>query len=164
MPRTAPARFVRLGAPLGLTALALAGGLALLPAWAGSIAGSSAAGGSSASSAASQSSEASSDSSSRATRTAEGPYQVIDVAVLPERPGLVRLRLQAEGRAGRDGEVMLFVPQSTVARGGVEAGQTIHARQRPYGVEFAHAGKRGAFFLVLDDEWARELPSTPVTL
>ena len=157
MPRSAFRR------PLPLVVALLGGALVAMPVRAGSIAGSSAAGGSSASSVASQSSEASSDSSSRATRRAEGPYRVIDVAQLPERPGLLRLRLQPE-TAAQGGEVVLYVPQATVARSGLEAGHAVQARQRPYGVEFAHADTRSAFFLVLDDEWARELPSTPVTL
>lgn len=150
--------------PLALgAAFALAGA----PAAAGSLSASSAAGGSSASSATSASSESletSSDSSSKATDVAEGPYRIIDVATVPERPGQVRLRLQAARDDEARREIALYVPRSTFERSGLAVGRTVLAQVRPYGLEFAHGDSRTPFFLVLDDGWARELPSRPVTL
>lgn len=139
-------------------------GAASLPALAGSLSTSSAAGGSSASSASSTSVEKSSDSSTGNKGVAEGPYKIIDVAAVPERPGMVRMKLQAVATPGADGEFFLYVPQQTFAQNRLAAGQTVLASQRPYGLEFAHADTRAAFFLVLNDDWFRDLASNPVVL
>jgi hypothetical protein len=40
----------------------------------------------------------------------------------------------------------------------------VNARERPYGLEFAHGEPLQAFFLVVHDEGARELRTRPVTL
>jgi len=40
----------------------------------------------------------------------------------------------------------------------------VHARARDYGFEFAQGTPRQAFFLVLRDEWLRELQTRPVSL
>lgn len=148
------------------TLLLLAGGVAL-PAGAGSLATSSAAGGSSASSAASSASESSKDSSTSSSnnnRVAEGPYKIVDIVAMADRPGTVRLRLQALADAGPAGEFLLDLPAQTADQSRLATGQTVTARQRPYGTEFAHADTRKAFFLVLSDGWSRELVSNPVLL
>lgn len=137
------------------------------PAFAGSLSASSAAGGSSASSATSASSaslETSSDSSSKSTEVAEGPYRIIEVATVPQRPGVVRMTLRSAGDGAPPREFALVVPQPTFERSGLAAGQIVLALVRPYGLEFADGGTRQPFFLVLDDDWVRELPSRPVTL
>lgn len=106
--------------------------------------------------------EGSSDSSSHNNnRVAEGDYRIVDVAAVAERPGVVRMKLQA--LAGR-GEIFLYVPQGTVDRARLAQGEVVSARQRPYGVEFADGRTRQAFFLALDDEWYRELPANAVRL
>jgi hypothetical protein len=139
-------------------------GAAALPALAGSLGTSSAAGGSSASSAASSASDSSSASSKAAT-TAEGPYRIIDVAELPGQPGQLRLRLQAlVDTPGNESELLLVLPQQTVADAGLARGQTLTARARPYGTEFARADGRPALFLLISDDWQRELLSNPVQL
>lgn len=139
-------------------------GAVSLPALAESLVASSAAGGSSASSASSASVNKSSDSSTKNKTTAEGPYRIIDVAVVPERPGTVRVKLQALADTTADGELFLYVPQQALDRSRLGAGQTVTARQRPYGMEFAVLETQKAFFLVVDDDWYRELPSNPVVL
>ena len=106
----------------------------------------------------------SSDSSSRATHVAEGDYQLMDVTPVAERPGMMRLQLQALADTGPDGQLLLLVPQQTVSTHQLQAGQRISARQRPYGVEFALAPQHETFFLVLADAWYRELQTVPVTL
>ena len=143
---------------------------ASLPSLAGSLATSSAAGGSSASSAASATSDSigdSSASSAKAVAQADGPYRVVDVTPVPQRPGTVRMKLQAlaptEG-SGTDGTLVLFVPQLAVERGGITAGATVTASQRPYGTAFARTDTRREFFLVLHEAWHRELRSNPVSL
>ena len=135
-----------------------------LPSVAGSLGTSSAAGGSSASAGSSASSEASSDSSSRRRTAAAGPYRITDMAALAERPGHVRLQLQALAADAPEPLHVLVLPQAVVARHGLAAGQTITARPQAYGTEFVHDASHQAFFLVLDDAWQRELGALPVRL
>jgi hypothetical protein len=108
--------------------------------------------------------EKSSDSSSGDRKTAAGDYKVMEVADAPNRPGVVRMRLQAVKEPGRDGEFFLYMPQQAAADARVDAGQLVTARLRPYGYEFAKADTQQPFFLVLADHWFRELQTRPVTL
>lgn len=150
-----------------LSAVALPLAVASLPVLAGGLSASSAAGGSSASSAGSASLETSSNSSSRATGVAEGPYEVIDVAAVPERAGTLRMTLRAlagNGAGAAGAELVLYLPQQAYDQGRLSTGHTVTARHRPYGLEFARADTREPFFLVVNDEWMRELPSRPVLL
>jgi hypothetical protein len=156
---------VRPSLPCALALMLLAG-----HAVADSFTASSAAGGSSASlaaSSASDSSGASSDSSKKAVAALDGPYRVVDVTPVPERPGTVRVTLAplAAGPAAGAGEpVGLLLPSAALERGGIAAGTTVTASRRPYGIELAQADTKRPFFLVLDDAWQRELRSTPVSL
>jgi hypothetical protein len=151
--------------PCALALLGLAG-----PASAGSVAASSAAGGSSASSAASSASDSSgesSDSSKNVVAALDGPYRIVELTPLPERPGFVRVALAplTTVQAAPAAEpVRLVLPAAAVERGRLATGATVTANRRPYGVELAHADTKKAFFLVLDDGWQRELRSTPVSL
>jgi hypothetical protein len=108
--------------------------------------------------------ERSSASSTQGTNVAAGDYRVVEVADADHRPQAMRLTLQAVAGSGAEGEFYLWVPRDTLARHGVDAGQVLTARTRPYGIEFAHGNPRQAFFLVMDDAWYRELRTTPVTL
>jgi hypothetical protein len=137
---------------------------AVPPALAASSTASSASEGSSASvGSASDSFQMSSDGSSRAT-TAAGDYRVIDVAAVAERPGTVRMTLQAlaERDAGR--EYVVYLPERALGQGRVAPGQVVTVKDRAYGLEFARADDRQAFFLVLSDDWYRELQSNAVVL
>jgi len=122
----------------------------------------------SASSTASSGSESlkkSSDGSSKATTAVtSGDYEVIDVTRVAERPGTLRLRLQAVADRSPESEFFLYLPQQTFDAAQLAAGQIVAARQRPYGLEFARGDSRQGFFLVLDDDSARDLPSHVVTL
>jgi hypothetical protein len=144
---------------------ALCAGVAMSPAHATGSASSASMTGSSASSASvgsvSDSFKASSDGSSRTT-AAQGDYKVIEVAAVAERPEMARLRLQS--LAGQEGEVQLDLPARTVERSGIEVGQVVAVQVRPYGLEFARGDTREAFFLVLDDDWHRELRAHAVAL
>lgn len=104
----------------------------------------------------------SSESSDRPNRTADGDYKVIEVAAAEDRPGKLRVTLQPAAGTGEAFE--LYLPQKAVDVGGVAVGQVVSARNRDYGVEFARADNRQAFFLVLEDAWYQELASNPVTL
>jgi hypothetical protein len=103
----------------------------------------------------------SSDGSSKHQDLAQGDYQVIDVADAADRPGMVALKLQpvAAGAAA----FTLTVPAETVAKNGIAAGQVVSALARPYGFEFAKADTQQAFFLVMNDDWHRELKSNLVS-
>lgn len=105
----------------------------------------------------------SSNSSSKTTNVAEGDYRIIDKAAVAGRPGTVRLTLQpVQGAA--DAGVELMLPEPVAAQAGLAAGGLVNARQRPYGVEFSQGEPRQAFFLVLADDWYRELHTTAVVL
>lgn len=108
--------------------------------------------------------KSSDSSSSKEKKVADGDYRIIDVAAVPERSGTVRMKLQALADRGADGEFFLDLPQVVVEQSRLAQGGVVTARQRPYGVEFAHGPARQAFFLVLSDEWYRELQTTAVVL
>ncbi len=102
----------------------------------------------------------SSNSSSGNNKVAEGDYKIIEVAALPERPGMLRLTLRQDD----EHEFFLELPQQALGTRGAAAGDTVSAHYRPYGLEFARADTREPFFLVLADDWRRELDARPVSL
>jgi hypothetical protein len=107
----------------------------------------------------------SSTSSTTTDKVADGDYRVIEVAAAAERPGLLRITLQpALPREGGDGEFFLYLPRVIAEQARIGQGALVSARQRPYGLEFAQGQPRQAFFLVLADDWYRELQARPVTL
>ena len=111
--------------------------------------------------------EGSSKASSRGDKVAEGPYRVIEVAEAPARPGQVRVTLQALTPGGAHGDsapLNLYLPRQTAHDQQLATGSVVHARARDYGFEFAQGTPRQAFFLVLRDEWLRELQTRPVSL
>jgi hypothetical protein len=111
----------------------------------------------------------SSDSSKGGDKTAAaGDYKVVDV-VVAQRPAIdgpdtVRLSLQPVAGASADGELYLYVPRATLTQAQLATGQIVTATPRPYGTEFSVAHTRQAFFLVLQDEWYRDLRTQVVTL
>jgi hypothetical protein len=146
-------------------ALALAAASSL--AGAESLASSASSAGSASLGSLSDSVQGSSKSSSGETKVAEGDYRVTEIAELAERPGLLQLKLQAADVDGEAGELWLTLPQKALAQRPLQVGDTVHAHKRPYGFEFARAdgGKgRAPFFLVLADDWKRQLDPQPVKL
>lgn len=143
----------------------LAAGLLLtaslsLPVFAASSTASSASeGASSAASSGSKSLETSSGSSSKGDKVAAGDYKIIDVAAAADRPGMVRVHLQAAAD-----DFYLVLPEQAFEKSQLTAGQLVTARQHAYGLEFANQQTQQAFFLVLSDEWYRELDSRAVVL
>jgi hypothetical protein len=150
-----------------LVAMALLCGSVGAPALAESLAASSA---SSASAGTSASSGSVSDSfkgssgSSQGTGATAGDYRVIDVAAVAERPGMARITLQALAADAQGRSLTLDLPQLALERGGVGLGQVVAVQPRPYGLEFARSDTRQAFFLVLDDDWHRDLGAHAVAL
>ena len=108
--------------------------------------------------------EGSSNASSRGNKVAEGPYRVIEVVVAPARPGIVRVTLQALADSADSGGLHLYLPRQTALDQQLAAGSVVHARARNYGFEFAQGDPRQAFFLVVHDEWMRELQTRRVSL
>jgi hypothetical protein len=106
----------------------------------------------------------SSNSSSKNKDVAAGEYRIVEVAALAERPGVLRMKLQALADTGVDGELFLVLPQVAVDQAGLVAGQTVAAISRSYGTEFAGGAARQAFYLVLNDDWYRELQIKAVAL
>jgi hypothetical protein len=109
----------------------------------------------------------SSGSSTKGDGVAAGDYKIIDVAAAPEQPGMVRLRLQAQAQAEASvvpEDFFLYLPQHALDQSRLALGQQVTARPRAYGVEFSNSQTKQAFYLVLADEWFRELDSKPVLL
>lgn len=103
---------------------------------------------------------ASSHSSSPDEKKAEGEYRILDVAQAPAKPGMVRLHLAPLAAGGA--AFFLDLPAVTAEKQALAVGDVVGVKQRPYGLEFARAATREAFYLVLADEWFRELESRPL--
>ena len=106
--------------------------------------------------------EKSSDSSAGDRKTAAGDYTLVEVAQAPGRPGMSRMKLQAmaDGKA----EFFLYLPQQAAEQSQLGAGAVVTVKERAYGYEFAKQATQEAFFLVLADDWLRELQTKVVTL
>lgn len=153
--------------PTRLAAVVLLCAAFVTPCRAESFASSASSAGSASSASVSDSLGGSSKSSTGEAKVADGDYRVIEVAELSDRPGMVRLTLQAaapSADAGETGALLLTLPRRALVQRDIAAGALVSARQRPYGLEFAHADTREAFFLVLADDWHRELAPRPLTL
>ena len=108
----------------------------------------------------------SSTSSSTNNKLAQGQYKVIDMTEIAQQPNMLRVRLQALAPAETQ-EFVLILPRKAAERGQLSEGRIIEAQERPFGLAFAARNMNGVaspFFLVLDDEWYRELESRPVSL
>ena len=118
----------------------------------------------------------SSQSSAGPRQMAEGTYRVIDMAEVDGQPGQWRLTLQAQTLTAHGAPAAGFaaaeassaprwelrLPQALVEREGLAAGHLLRASPQPYGVAFARAEQARPFYLVLLEEWQRELPARPV--
>jgi hypothetical protein len=110
----------------------------------------------------------SSESSSRTAALAAGDYRIVEVVAMAEKPGTARLTLVAPADPANGGDdadsFYLYLPQAALDGSRVEAGQTVSVRQRDYGFELVGGPGREAFFLLLADDWYRELKSERVAL
>ena len=107
----------------------------------------------------------SSHSSSPDNKQVKGDYKVIDMAAVDGQPGFVELHLmRAVAGADTGAEIYLKLPREAAAKGHVATGATVTALQRPYGIEFATAQPRAAFFLALADDVVRDTRMAPVAL
>ncbi len=140
------------------------------PALAESLATSASSAASSASSAGSASLRGSSDSikgssdSSRSNeQVAEGDYRVTAVAPVDGVPDMLRLTLEPHGATTAASGFTLDLPQRALAERPLGPGDIVSAHHRPYGLEFARGATREAFFLVLADEWHRDLQTRVIS-
>lgn len=151
-------------AKFAFSALVLAMGVAASPVMAASSAASSAAESLNTSVGSLSNSVSGSSKSSQNTPVAAGDYQLIQVAAAPDRPGFTQLTLRAAKAQDAANDVILSLPQKAFDNSGLAKGDTVAAREHAYGVEFANAQTRAAFFLVMNDAAYRELASHPVVL
>jgi len=153
-----------------LSALALLLGAIALPAAAGSSASSASSDSVSTSVGSSSTSlETSSDGSSGGEKkVADGDYRIIEVADAPARAGTVRLKLHAvadeAASAAKKNEFFLYMPQEAYDQSRLGQGSLVTAKARAYGLEFAGGTAKKPFFLVVADEWFRELQTKVVRL
>lgn len=147
-----------------LAAIALLCGAIALPCAADSLASSA----SSAGSASLGSISNSSTASSPKDKVAQGDYRVVEIAAVAERPGLMRLTMQAT--TAQSEPFFLDLQQQAVAKHRLTVGDVMSARHRPYGLAFTRAvdgnsaAPREPIILVLAAEWQREIDPQAVTL
>lgn len=146
-----------------VVALALLTTIAMSDVHAESLASSASSAGSASSASVSDSIGDSSDSSSRDRKVAAGEYRVVAVAPSPGRAQTLRLNLEPT-EPGPARAFVLHVPERALAGQPLVVGDRVRASERPYGFEFARAATREAFFLVLHDDWARDMDSHVVAL
>lgn len=96
---------------------------------------------------------------------AQGDYKVMAVAAVADRPGMTRLTLKPVGqeddaRAG----FALVLPQKTLEVHQIAQGRVVSVEARPYGWAFAKADDHQTFFLVMADDWYREISPRALTL
>ena len=108
----------------------------------------------------------SSTASSPKDKVAQGEYRIVEIAAVAERPGLMRLTMQAT--ATQSEPFFLDLQQQAVAQHRLAVGDAMSARHRPYGLAFTRSADgtapREAIILVLAAEWQRELDPQAVTL
>lgn len=135
---------------------------AALPAGATSFTSSASSAGSASSGSVSDSLGTSSNSASGGDKkVADGNYRIIDMALVPERPGIARLTLVADKGEQR---VELSLPQKVVNERSLGKGELVHAQHRAYGIEFSSADTREPFYLVLADKVHDQMAARPVTM
>jgi hypothetical protein len=139
---------------------------------ASSTASSASSAGSASVGSASDSLRGSSNSSAGPRQMAAGHYRIIQVTAAPDDSERWRLTLAGPETAGsalpgaEGGAVAvqwnLQVPRTVAEREGLTPGLVLRAAPQAYGVSFAVTGQTQPFFLVLTEEWQRELPARPV--
>lgn len=100
-------------------------------------------------------------SSGEDQKVATGNFRILDVAMTPGRPDMVRLSMRAETA---DSQFALDLPAAVLKAQDLDKGDLVHVQTRAYGYEFAHAATRKPFFLVLEDAWHNELAARPVLM
>ena len=100
-------------------------------------------------------------SSGEDQKVATGNFRILDVAMTPGRPEMVRVSMRAEAA---DSQLALDLPAAVFGAQDLGKGDLVHVQTRAYGYEFAHAATGKPFFLVLEDAWHNELAARPVLM
>lgn len=108
--------------------------------------------------------KSSESSTNKDGKVAQGEYRIVEVAEAPARDGSVRLKLQPVAATVKDGDFVLYMPHEAFEESRLAQGHVITAQPRPYGTEFAAGQPRKPFFLVVADDWFRELRTKLVQL
>ena len=140
------------------------------PSFAESLAGSASSAGMSASSAGSASVQGSSDAISGSSDSsmgtddvAAGEYRLAAVERVDEQGEWVNLNMQPINDGQTAPAFKLRLPAQTVGREDLSPGDVIQVQHRPYGLEFTNARTRTPFYLVLADDWQRDMQSRVLT-
>jgi hypothetical protein len=89
--------------------------------------------------------------------------RVAGIEKIAGRKDMLRLTLEPLSANEGTGSFRLDLPQRALGDRPLAAGDAVSARHRPYGIEFAHAASGDAFFLVLADDWHRDLQTRVLT-
>ena len=107
-----------------------------------------------------------SSTSSARDRVAQGIYTVTQIAEVTNQPDHLQIHLQASNNTPLKRQpFVLMLPRATADRERLGAGDWVQVAHRPYGLAFSRAVEANEgvasspFFLVLDDDWHRELGS-----
>jgi hypothetical protein len=126
---------------------------------------------------------ASSKSSTGAVAAVDGNYRVTDVVALRDRPGMVRVSMQANAEAtgqtlpltapqAQAADLWLDLPQAAWGSSGLNTGDWVNVRNREHGLVFARAAAAplagavpdSVFFLALRDAWRNDLDARAVKI
>lgn len=131
---------------------------------AGSAASTASDSASSAASSTSDSVNASSAGSSKATGVAAGDYRIVDITAVAERTDVMRIRLAAVKTSAAQEPFELLLPGKAVRDAALNTGSRVTVSTRPYGIELADTQTRMPFFLVLHEQWHRDLSTKALSL
>lgn len=106
---------------------------------------------------------------------AQGPYRVLAVQALGDRPGMVELHLRpevaADGAQTNAGQadaqdIWLRLPRTAMGPVGLVAGERVWAQARGYGMAFARGAQQpeAPFYLVLNEGRQHDLSSRVLSL
>jgi hypothetical protein len=126
---------------------------------------------------------ASSKSSTGDVAAVDGNYRVTDVVALQDRPGMVRVSMQANaeatgqkspatGQQAQAADWWLDLPQAAWGGSGLAKGDWVNVRNRDHGLVFARAAAApltgavpdSVFFLALRDAWRNDLDPRAVNI
>jgi hypothetical protein len=87
----------------------------------------------------------------------DGEYRVSAVDGVDGKPDMLRLTMAPVAPTDGDEGFRLELPQGVLVTRPLIVGDRVDVRHRPYGLQFARADTRQPFFLVVDDDWHRDL-------
>lgn len=94
----------------------------------------------------------------------EGDYRIVDIAQGDAAADTLRLTLQPVGQDDPAAGLYLTASEQAITRAGLQPGQLIAARARPYGMAVYGEAAADPFVLLLADTWRPRLDARSVTL